>query len=104
MNGFPYLESDLERAQSLIKKAKWQFAKSMAFIPHWYTLRKNWKSQEDFEWLVMFIRKHGYIEHFYKKTYQYFDVNEYKYWSMGWPVEQTILINRAKRNNTQIEL
>ena len=78
----------------------YQFAKSMPFIPHWYTLREKWQDPQ-FEEAVQEIREHGYDENFGKRVFRYFNANGYKYWSMGAPVEETILINRAnmKYNN-----
>ena len=34
----------------------WTFAKSMPTIPHEYTLRRKWKSDEEFATVVEFIR------------------------------------------------
>jgi len=41
------------------------------------------------------MRQHSYREKFGSKWFQRFDVNEYKYWTMGAPIPETILINRA---------
>lgn len=84
--------------RAFIESRRWQFAKTMAHIPHEYTV-SDWKpwAREEFEEAVMFIREHGYARRFFHKTYVYFDVGEHQYWSMGAPLEQTILINRAVR-------
>jgi len=44
---------------------------------------------------VWFIRKNGYIEMFSDVPYICFDVDDYRYWTMGAPLHETILINRA---------
>ena len=72
-----------------------QFAKSMPKIPHWYTLRKNWDDDE-FDSVVYYIREYGYNKIWGRTTYRYFDANGYHYWTMGSPINETILINRAK--------
>lgn len=71
------------------------YAKTMPYCPHWYCLRKNWVGNTDFEAVVQFIRDYGYEEKFYSKTMVRLDVNGMKYWSMGAPLGETILINRA---------
>ena len=78
-----------------LEKVKWTFAKSMPTIPHEYTLRKN-MPDELFVDMVVAIRALGVVEYFWKKPYTYFYANGYKYWTMGNPLEDTTLINRAK--------
>jgi len=74
---------------------EWKFAKTMAYIPHAYTLRERAADEPMFERFVIHIRVHGYDGQFYSKTYRYFDFGPYQYWTMGSPLEQTKLINRA---------
>ena len=68
----------------------------MPTIPHSYTLRFKTNQQKEFEWCVMFIREHGYDKHFGRKKFRYYDLDDHQYWSMGAPLVETILINRAK--------
>jgi hypothetical protein len=86
-----------EEMREYIAGVRWQFAKTMPQNPHEYTLKK-WAptQQNDFEAVVMFIREHGYKKKWGKTTYSYFDVDGWQYWTMGAPLDQTILINRAK--------
>lgn len=85
-----------------IAENDWRFAKTMPEHPHWYTLRKNWKNDQDFVDFVLFIREHGYQEVFKGTTYTLFNINGYKYWTMGCAINTpsgepyTILINRAE--------
>ncbi len=83
--------------------SKWIFAKTMPAHPHWYTLRNDWQhaGKVEFEEAVQFIRDYHYPERFYSKTMQRLNINQMKYWSMGAPLEQTILINRALIENTR---
>lgn len=87
---------DLGRARELIKVNSWQFAKTMRWCPHWYTLRRRWSSQDDFEWFVRFVRLYGVVESWRNYRHVYFYDQGWKYWSMGAPVETTILVNRAR--------
>ena len=74
----------------------YKFAKSMANIPHSYTLKKNWSDKALFDFIVQYIRDNGVKEKFFKKSYIYYYANGYKYWTMGNSIEVTKLINRAK--------
>lgn len=85
--------NDVGRA--LVAESDWIYAKTMPQWPHWYTLRKNWRSNVDFEGVVQFIRDFGYQERFGSRTFLRLNINGMKYWSMGAPVQETILINRA---------
>jgi len=80
----------------ILFKSKFKFAFSMPKIPHEYTLKEDWYDKELFEKTVQAIRDNGVKEKFYKKTFTYFYANGYKYWTMGNPIVQTKLINRAK--------
>ena len=83
-------------AKEFIESNQWTFAKSMADIPHWYIVKQKCTSQKSFEELVAYIRANGYPQKFYSKTFIYCNIGEYKYWTMGNPIEVTTIINRAK--------
>ncbi len=85
-----------ERVVELLAQQEFTFAKTMANIPHSYTVRKNWKSDKDFVDVVLHMREHGIVEFFFKKPYVYFYANGYKYWTMGNDMTITRIINRAK--------
>lgn len=89
--------NDIQFLTDKLPKATYKFAKSMENIPHAYTLKDTWKNKDDFNSCVLMIREHGYEEEFFGKTYIYFNIGDYKYWTMGSPIEKTILINRAER-------
>ena len=74
---------------------KWIFAKTMPETPHWYTLRKNWADNKSFDEAVILIREKGYRKKHRGRTYIYLEIENMKYWTMGAPVNKTILINRA---------
>lgn len=76
--------------------ATYRFAKTMKDNPHWYTLRESWESGKDFEEVVKFIRKNGYYASWFQHLYIYYVIDDHKYWTMGAPVKETILINKAE--------
>lgn len=80
--------------ENRIEMAQYRFAKSMPKMPHFYTLRTQWDSAE-FDEAVQYIRDAGEPQRFYSKTYIYLTIGEYKYWTMGNPIHETKLINRA---------
>lgn len=79
---------------------KWIFAKSMPTSPHWYTLRKEWGDDNQFNDCVTYMRHNSYVEYFHKKPFQMININGMKYWTMGAAVESTILINRTFKHTT----
>ena len=86
----------------LILSAEYKFAKTMPKNLHWYTLRDTWKD-DDFIFVVKFIREYGNVEAWGSRKYVYFRLNGFKYWTMGAPINKngephTILINKAKIN------
>src|SRR5690554_5740460 len=78
-----------ECAEALLS-AEYKFAKTMPQFPHYYTLRENW-NDELFSQTVKYIRENGKREKFGSVYYTYFYLNGYKYWTMGAPIEKTIL-------------
>lgn len=87
--------ADLDWFRGLIESHPFQYAKTMPSMPHFYTLRKNWPNDYDFEDVVAFIRKHGYEGTFGRTTYKYLNLNGYRYWTMPGSIAKCILINRA---------
>ena len=85
-----------------LEAATYKFAKTMPEIPHWYTLRNTWQDQKMFAAVVQALRDLGEIRPWPpqrpKYYHTYFDTGEWSYWTMGAPVCETILINRAKRD------
>lgn len=82
----------------------YRYAKTMPKHPHWYTVRYDWDSDEQFVDAVKLIRKYGYDRRFFSKTYRSFNLNEHYYWTMGEPIDidgkpWTYILNRALRAN-----
>ena len=96
------METLFDNMSDFINNVKWTYAKTMPEWPHEYIVRKN-VDEEMFIELVEHIRKFGYEGKYYSKTIIYFDIDGYTYWTMGAPIEDTIIINRAKKENTYEE-
>ena len=79
-----------------MRNTTFRFAKTMPRCPHHYTLRNTWLNDKDFVDCVQLIRESGYDEAFGGKRFVYLNANGYKYWTMGAPLDETTLINRAK--------
>lgn len=84
---------------NFINNHNWIEAKSYSVsAPHEY-LCKDYLDKEDypiFDKVVTFIRRNGISESFWRRSYIYFYLNGYKYWTMGDAVEDTIILNRTK--------
>jgi hypothetical protein len=92
-----------ENIKHLIEATDWTFAKTYAETwPHEYILRKN-VNDHLFVEFVEHIRKHGYEDWFYKKPITYFEEDGLVYWTMGAPLAETIIINRAMKESTYSE-
>ena len=87
---------DKEKCDYLLENSEFTFAKSMPNLPHSYIVKEEWGNDTEFEDLVLFIRENGVTERFFSKTYIYYHLNGYKYWTMGNQVGVTRIINRAK--------
>ncbi len=87
--------------KNYIASVRWQKARSK--YTHWYTI-KNWNMDKVrlFEKFVVFIRRYGYKEPFREQEMTYFDLDGFKYWTMGWPLYETVVINRARLEDDQI--
>lgn len=90
----------ITQIQDFIARQKWVFAKTMPQHPHEYVVKKNLSffNQRLFEQITSYIRLYGRDER-YLGTHpvrQYLYLGEWKYWTMGAPVLQTTILNRAK--------
>lgn len=87
-------DADLEWCYEYIDNCFWKPSKQGA--SHAYTVRE-WRpnADADFVRFVELIRAYGHPENFYKNTYIYLHLDGLKYWTMGSPMIETIIINRA---------
>lgn len=88
---------DYHKLHEMIARCKWTFAKSMPFAPHEYIVKDKCPlSKEEFEYFVTMQRQFGIKERWGKYNNSYLYIDDYKYWTMGAPLEQTTVINRAR--------
>ena len=86
-----------DRARRFVNDQEWIFAKTMADIPHFYCLKKNCPSPSEFEWFVQHLVTNSVPGQFYGKTYQYYFLDDWKYWIMDGNPADCYLINRELR-------
>jgi len=92
-------DEEEERIKFNLLSSTWHYAKSMPQIPHSYTRAKEWKSIDEFAEVIDLINKKGILEKWKGKSYRYYYLGEYKYWTMDspkLPSHEHILINRAE--------
>jgi hypothetical protein len=83
-----------EHGRAFAARAPWRFAKTMPDIPHEYTVRGQ-TPDDEFDDFVLLIRRIGYERRFGKTTYTYLNIDGSRYWTMGAPLAETTIINRA---------
>lgn len=89
-----------DEIKNFIETTPWTFAKTYADTwPHHYIVRDR-VDEELFVKTVQHIRRFGYEGLFYKMKITYFDEDGLVYWTMGEPIEKTIIINRCPKEST----
>mgnify|MGYP001128389127 CR=1 FL=1 len=89
----------LVELQNFIQETKWAYARTMPKWPHAYIIRDR-VDEELFLQLVEHIRAHGYQGKFYKMNITYYDFEGMTYWTMGSPIDETVIINRCRKEYT----
>lgn len=90
-------QEDIKKLREMISRCDWTFAKTMPWCPHEYIVRgKCPLSEEEFLYFIGMQRGYGKVERWGKYITPYLYIDDYKYWTMGAPVEDTIVMNRAK--------
>lgn len=95
-NGMTPFPDDL---QSFVDEEKWTYAKTMPEWPHEYLVRAR-VDEALFVRTVQHIRANGYEGRFYMRKITYFEEAGLVYWTMGSPLDETIIINRCPKVNT----
>ena len=88
-----------EELRNFICREKWTYAKTMPKWPHEYIVREQ-VDEDLFIQLVEHIRANGYQGNFYKKKIIYYDEEGFAYWTMGAPIDETVIINRCTKENS----
>ena len=90
-------ELNYHKLRKMIVRCKWTFAKTMPFAPHEYIVRDKCPlTDEEFVYFVDMQRRFGVKERWGKYNNPYLYIDDYKYWTMGAPYDETTVINRAK--------
>lgn len=96
------MTSTIDDARAYITKVRWQFAKTMPQWPHEYTVRQ-WRPDleaEFFEFAAV-VRGQGVVKPWPPEAsrpryhHTYLEVDDWEYWTMGEPIGETTVINRA---------
>ena len=85
--------------RDFVNRETWTYAKTMPEWPHEYIVRER-VDEDLFVQLVKHIRTHGYEGNFYSRKITYYDEGGLTYWTMGAPIDETIIVNRCKKENT----
>lgn len=88
-----------ESLRHFVDHVKWTYAKTMPKWPHEYIVRER-VDEELFQQLVLHIRSNGFEGRFYSQTYTYFEEDGLLYWTMGAPLDETIIINRCRKEDS----
>ena len=88
--------------KDFIDSCEWTFAKTMPKWPHHYIVRKR-VDEALFVKVVEHIRREGYEGRFYNRPITYFEEDGLIYWTMGDPIETTVIVNRARKENSYEE-
>ena len=90
-------------ARSFIASVRWQFAKTMPQWPHEYRVR-TWRPdlEQLFNAFARLIRTEGTVKPWPRDAvnpryhHTYLEIDGWEYWTMGAPIEETTVINRAR--------
>lgn len=88
-----------EEVRRWLEEQEWKVAVTAPDNPHAYCLRPNTDAVM-FWRIVLHIREHGYQYRWGRGEYTQLRAGDYDYWTMGAPLERTLLINRKHRDQT----
>jgi len=85
--------------ERFVAESEWRFARTMPECPHEYTVRDLSPAGEkttamghrEFEWFVQLIRNKGEPAEWNGHVKPYLRVGDWRYWTMGAPVEETTI-------------
>ena len=93
MSSTPHVFSDDLR--HFVGVEQWKFASMLPDWPHEYLVRER-VDRRLFERVVKHIHSYGYEGRFYEREIRYYEEEGLVYWTIGAPVEQTVIINRCR--------
>ncbi len=95
----------MEEFRAFVRDKKWTFAKTMPQAPHEYIVKGKLSAADQimFEKAAQFIRDAGFICRYFKSAWQYYILDDYYYWTMGNPIPETTILNRASLGHYEIK-
>ena len=87
----------------MLEARTWTFAKTMPKHPHYWSVKEDWPTPEDFDVAEAYIRDHAAPKIFYGRIYMVFYHNGWRYWAMPNDSGKIFLINRAEIDDTDPE-
>jgi hypothetical protein len=88
-----------EDLRRFINDEQWRFANRMPDWPHEYLVRER-VDRKLFERAVKHIRSNGYEGVFFQTVILYYEEGDLVYWTIGAPVEETVIINRCRKGES----
>lgn len=96
-------------ARTFIAGVRWQFATTMPQWPHEYTVR-GWRPDVEHEFfdVVALIRRDGIVKSWPRDAasprynHTYLELDGWEYWTMGEPIADTVVINRARLGQAEV--
>ena len=88
-----------EDLRRFINDEQWRSANRMPDWPHEYLVRER-VDRKLFERAVKHIRSNGYEGVFIHTQIRYYEEGDVVYWTIGAPVEETVIINRCRKEDT----
>lgn len=86
----------IERLSENLRKATYKFAKTMPYMPHYYTVGETWDDYKEFLWTCHAIQEHGIKQQFFKDPRKYFYLDGWRYWIMDKDPNDAAIINRER--------
>ena len=92
--------------EEFVNSFDWIFAKTYAKkAPHEYIVKTNISDSDllrKFDEVVTYIREVGFDAYYFKRRGKYYILGDYYYWTMGAPVNETTILNRAKLSDYKL--
>lgn len=94
----------IDEIREFVAGESWRFAKTYAEkAPHEYIVRDKINGTDDqFVQFVLYIREYGFEASFWRKNHIYLPLDGKYYWTMGAPIDETIIINRCRQSDYEL--
>jgi len=94
-----------DQLRDFINSFTWTYAKTYAQIcPHEYIVKDKIDKEywESFTEVVKYIREKGFIAKYKGRSGEYYILDDHYYWTMGEPIEETTVLNRANLSDYKL--